>query len=155
VSKFEARNIFYLIGFCTKIFIHLSSHFQHIVLINFLLLTHVKNPSMNYSYHLFIPSFNIFMMFFSLVHILNIQIRKRTSFLKHKTIKTSFIYFLILSYKFISSNLFNFCFNYYLPSLFLYYSTSIPSCLLLFSKSPNSPKNPNLKSQEYKKLNQI
>jgi len=73
MPKFEARNIFYLIGFYTKIFIRLSPHFQHIVLINFLLLTHLKNSSMNFSYHLFISSF-----FFShsydissLVHILN------------------------------------------------------------------------------------
>jgi hypothetical protein len=74
VPKFEARNIFYLIRVYTKIFIHLSPHFQHIVLINFILLTHLKNSPMNFSYHLFIPSF-----FFSshsydvssLVHILN------------------------------------------------------------------------------------
>jgi len=50
VPKFEARNIFYLIGVYTKIFIHLSPHFQHIVLINFLLLTHLKNSPMNFSY---------------------------------------------------------------------------------------------------------
>jgi len=51
VPKFEARNIFYLIGVYTKIFIHLSPHFQHIVLINFFLLTHLKNSPMNFSYH--------------------------------------------------------------------------------------------------------
>jgi len=49
MPKFEARNIFYLIGFHTKNFIHLSPHFEHIVLINFLLLTRLKNSSMNYS----------------------------------------------------------------------------------------------------------
>jgi hypothetical protein len=62
VPKFEARNIFYLIGICTKIFIHLSPHFQHIVLINFL-------------YHLFIPSFHIFMMFLHLFIFWILQIR--------------------------------------------------------------------------------
>jgi hypothetical protein len=136
VPKFEARNIFYLIGFCTKIFIYLSSHFQHIVLINFLLLIHLKNFFMNYSYHLFIHSFHILMMFLYLFILWILQIRQGTSFLKHKTIKTSSLYFLILSYKLISSNLSNFFLNYYLHSLFLYYSTLIPSCLLLFSKSP-------------------
>jgi len=137
VPKFEARNIFYLIGFYTKIFIHLSPHFQHIVLINFLLLTHLKNSSINYSYHLFISSFNILMMFLHLFILWILQIRWGTSFLKHKTIKISSLYFLILSYKFISSKLSNFFLNYYLHSLFLYYSTSIPSRLLLFSKFPN------------------
>jgi hypothetical protein len=63
VPKFEARNIFYLIGVYTKIFIHLSPHFQHIVLINFLLLTHLKNSPMNYSYHLFIPTIYLFLLF--------------------------------------------------------------------------------------------
>jgi hypothetical protein len=146
VPKFEARNIFYLIGAYTEIFVHLSPHFQHIVLINFLLLTHLKNSPMNYSYHLFIPSFHILMIFLHLFIFWIPQIRlKKTSFLKHKTIKTSFLYFLILNYKFFSSKLFNFSLNYYLHSLFLYYSTSIPSCLLLFSKSPNSHKNPNFK----------
>jgi hypothetical protein len=50
VPKFEACNIFFnFIGVYTKIFIHLSLHFQHIVLINFLLLIHLKNSPMNYS----------------------------------------------------------------------------------------------------------
>jgi hypothetical protein len=62
VPKFEAHNIFYLIGVYTKIFIHLSPHFQHIVLINFLVLTHLKNSPMNFSYHLFIPSFHILIL---------------------------------------------------------------------------------------------
>ena len=66
VPKFEARNIFSLVGLCTKIFIHLSPHFQHIVLISFLLLTHLKNSSMNYSYHLFNFSFHVLMMFLHL-----------------------------------------------------------------------------------------
>jgi len=146
VPKFKAPNIFYLIGVYTKIFIHLSpAHFQHIVLINFLFLTHLKNSPMNFSYHLFIPSFHILMMFLHLFIFWILQIRKRTSFLKHKTIKTSFLYFLILNYKFFSSKLFNFFLNYYFHSLFLYYSTSIPSYLLFFSKSPNSHKNPNFK----------
>ena len=100
VPKFEAYNIFYLIWFCTKSFIHLSYNFQHIVLINFLL-THLKNSSMNYSYHLFIPSFHILMMFLHLFILWILQIRWGTSFLKHKTIKNSSLYFLILSSFFI------------------------------------------------------
>jgi hypothetical protein len=75
VPKFEVRNIFYLIGFCTKILIHLSPHFQHIVLINFLLSTHLNNSSMNYSYHLSIPSSHIFMMFLHLFIFWILQIR--------------------------------------------------------------------------------
>jgi hypothetical protein len=55
VPKFKARNIFYLIGVYTKIFIHWSPYFQHIVLINFFLLTHLKNSPMNTLFlHLFI-----------------------------------------------------------------------------------------------------
>jgi hypothetical protein len=77
VPKFEACNIFYLIGVYTKIFIHLSPHFQHIVLINFLLLTHLKNSPMNFSYHLFINSFHILilMMFLHLFIFWILQIR--------------------------------------------------------------------------------
>jgi len=90
VPKFEARNIFYLIRVYTKIFIYLSPHFQHIVLINFLLLTHLNNSSMNYSYHLFIHSFQFLMMFLHLFIFCCFNLL-RTSFLKHKTIKTSFL----------------------------------------------------------------
>jgi hypothetical protein len=105
VPKFEAHNIFYLIWFCTKNFHSFVTLFSTYNFNQFFfLLTHLKKSSINYYYHLFTHYFHILMIFLHLFMLWILQIRWGTSFLKHKTIKTSSFYFLILSYKFILQN---------------------------------------------------